>query len=90
MISIETETLLTLREAAKSLPNRPHISTVHRWRLRGVRGVKLETCLLGGSRVTSREALTRFSHAITKAVDGEHSPAVDQEVVEAELNSLGL
>jgi hypothetical protein len=67
------ETLLTLQAAAASLPGRPHISTLHRWRLRGVRCVRLEPCLVGGTRYTSREALQRFVDAITIAADGSSS-----------------
>lgn len=44
---------LTLPEAAKTLPGQPHVSTLHRWRLRGVRGRKLRTCLIGGRRFTT-------------------------------------
>jgi len=48
MIDITTETLLSLLDAAKQLPGRPHVSTLYRWRIRGVRGVRLETVLVGG------------------------------------------
>jgi hypothetical protein len=92
-IDISCETLLSLPDAAKALPNRPHTSTLHRWRLRGVRGVKLETCLIGGRRFTSQEALERFTGSTTAAADGEPMPvrtparrARDIEKAEAELN----
>jgi len=65
VIDIEHEALLTLSQAAKHYPSRPHVSTLHRWRRHGVRGVRLETCLLGGKRFTSIEALSRFSAALT-------------------------
>lgn len=70
-IDLSQETLLTFPQAAATLPGRPHVSTLHRWRLRGVRGVKLETCLIGGRRYTSQEALERFSAATTAAANGE-------------------
>ncbi|MDB4367969.1 DUF1580 domain-containing protein [Mariniblastus sp.] len=54
----------------KNIGNRPHRSTVHRWRLRGARGVKLETILVGGRRFTSREALLRFFDDSTAAESG--------------------
>ena len=57
MIDITTETLLSLLDAAKQLPGRPHVSTLYRWRIRGVRGVRLETVLVVGRRFTSKEAL---------------------------------
>lgn len=76
MISV-SESLLTLSEAARSLPGgRVHVSTLHRWRLRGVRGIKLETMMRGGVRMTSMAALERFFVAISAAVDGDHSAAV--------------
>jgi hypothetical protein len=71
MIDPETEDVISLTDAAKSLPGRPNITTIWRWRNRGVRGVKLETFLQGGRRMTSREALSRFFAATTAAADGE-------------------
>jgi Protein of unknown function (DUF1580) len=60
MIDIATERLLSFTQAAKALPGRVHLSTIHRWRLGGVRGIKLESVLIGGKRLTSAEALQRF------------------------------
>jgi hypothetical protein len=65
MIDSTTETLISLTEAAKSVPRRrrgrkTHLSTLYRWATVGVRGVVLESLQCGGSRVTSREALQRF------------------------------
>jgi hypothetical protein len=71
MIDATNETLLSLTQAAKTLPGRPNITTVWRWRNRGVRGVKLETMLSGGRRFTSVEALRRFQDRVTAAADGE-------------------
>lgn len=69
-IDYQNESILTFSQAARSLPGTTHISTIHRWRLRGIRGVKLESCLIGGNRYTSKEALHRFVNATTKAADG--------------------
>ena len=71
MIDPESETLISLTDAAKLSPGRPNVTTVWRWRNRGVRGVKLETGLFGGRRMTSREALARFFAATTAAADGQ-------------------
>jgi hypothetical protein len=73
-VDISCEHLLTLPEAAASLPGRPNVSTVHRWRLRGVRGVRLESCRIGGRRYTSVEALCRFAAKTTAVADGETEP----------------
>lgn len=61
-IDIESETLIEFQHASGAFPGerRPAIATLHRWRQRGVRGVKLETVLIGGIRYTSREAIVRF------------------------------
>ncbi|QEF97735.1 hypothetical protein Mal15_17790 [Stieleria maiorica] len=53
-----TEDLMPLAEAAELV--NVHTATVHRWRSRGLNGVKLETLRLGGKISTSRQALTRF------------------------------
>ncbi len=71
MIDLSSDTLLTFPQAAKYLPGNRHISSLHRWRLRGVRGHKLETILVGGRRFTSEEAIQRFIAATTAAADGE-------------------
>ncbi len=59
-IDIETEELIHFPQARKEFPRPTCIATLHRWRLRGVRGVVLETILVGGLRYTSREAIGRF------------------------------
>jgi hypothetical protein len=70
MIDPQTEHLVTLTEATKIEPSRPDLSTVWRWRLRGIRGVQLETTMRGGKRYTSVEALQRFHERVTAAADG--------------------
>jgi hypothetical protein len=76
MLDLTEESILTLSEAARSLPAGPvHISTIHRWWRRGVRGVQLETALRGGKRVTSQEALQRFFARTTAIANGERAPA---------------
>ncbi len=65
MIEIKEETIVSLTDAAKTLPHRragkkPHVSTLYRWAGNGLRGVKLETIQVGGTLCTSLEALQRF------------------------------
>ena len=60
MIDASTETLIRFQEAGRRIAGNPSISALHRWRLSGVRGVKLETLLVGGTRFTSTEAISRF------------------------------
>jgi hypothetical protein len=63
-----------IAEIRKLLPGAPHISTIHRWMLRGVRGIKLETVLIGGRRYVSDEALNEFLRLIN-ANDTSTGPA---------------
>ena len=71
MIDIESEQLLSLSEATKHVPGRPHISTLWRWATKPNRyGVILETVVSGGKRLTSREAIKRCVEATTAAANG--------------------
>ncbi len=98
MFDVCRETPISLTAAAKTLPGQPHIATLHRWRLRGVRGVRLETVLVGGRRFTTQEALQRFFSATTAATNGGESPEVRTnksrqqaiERAEAELREAGI
>ena len=82
MIDIQ-ETLIAFSDlpgwCQKNLGRRVAPSTCHRWRLRGCRGVKLETLLIGGTRTTSAEALQRFFSATTRMQDG-HASAEPQAI----------
>jgi len=75
MIDVTHDTLIPFSAlpgwTAKNVGKRIHPSTLHRWRLRGVRGVRLGTVLIGGTRYTSTEALSRFFAATTAAADGQ-------------------
>lgn len=85
---LTTETLKTLAEAARTLPGGPvHVSTIHRWRLKGVRGVRLETILRGGIRCTTDEAIERFFAASTAAADGDTPPARTSRQREREIST---
>lgn len=98
MIDISNETLLTFSEAAASLPGRPNVSTIHRWRLRGIRGIKLASTLIGGVRYTSREALQKFCNQTTAVADGTAQPEARTSSqreraisrAEAELTAAGI
>lgn len=74
MIDISAEQMMTLSQATRELPGRPAVSTLWRWLQHGVRGVRLETIMVGGVRYTSRESLQRFAEAVTAASDGGPTP----------------
>ena len=73
-IDIAPTTYFSFNEAAKLLPGRPHISTWHRWRTRGVHGVKLATVKIGGRRMVAADELQRFIEGVTAAADGQSTP----------------
>jgi hypothetical protein len=70
MIDPNSETLISLSEAARHLPRRrggkrPHVSCIYRWTTSGCKGVILESIQVGGTRCTSREAMSRFFRRLT-------------------------
>ncbi len=69
MFNLFLEQRLSLTELARL--EGVSIPTVWRWRQRGIRGIRLETCLVGGRRYTSRESFNRFVESTTAAADGE-------------------
>jgi hypothetical protein len=83
-MGILSEDLLTFRDAAQLLPSnragkRVAFSTIWRWVLKGVRAidgrlVKLEAARVGGRWLTSRQALERFSAALTPTNDAGAEP----------------
>ncbi len=70
MTMIGEERLYTFSEIAAVLPRingkKIHVSTLHRWCRRGVRGVQLEFRMLGGRMLTSVEAVERFSRQLAE------------------------
>ena len=81
-IDIRTEDTRCLTEATK-LPcfqnrrngSRISTSTLWRWSITGCKGVILETVKIGGSRVTSVEAIERFVERLAE-VEASGRPAV--------------
>ena len=94
-IDVETEDLIPFGEARSAVPGgkRLSLATLHRWRLDGVRGTRLETVLIGGSRYTSAEAISRFIAAqnapetpaptITKSQRARQAATADRLLQEA-------
>ena len=76
-IDVETEDLIPFSEARTAFPGgkRLSLATLHRWRLPpGVRGVQLETCVVGGLRYVSRQSIARFIAAQNR--DESPAPAI--------------
>lgn len=89
-IDLDAEELIPFQKAAAHVPGRPCLQTLHRWRLRGARGRKLDTVLIGGIRYTSREAIRRFIDAGSPPAEkpAEWPRRRSHEVAAANLNAL--
>ena len=74
--AIDLEDLVPFPDAPSIVPGRPDISTLHRWRTKGVRGVRLVTVRIGGRRFVSRGAILSFISLLTAAVDGTLAPEI--------------
>lgn len=103
MIDILNEQVLSLTEAAKLIPRRRagkkcSVSCLYRWTVSGCKGVILESLQCGGTRVTSREALSRMFAALSAASGTRISAAKskpgerEKAIAEAEFKceQLGL
>ena len=60
MIDHDSEDMIPFVNAGQHIHGRPSRCTLFRWAFKGVRGVKLETLLIGNQRFTSKEAIARF------------------------------
>jgi hypothetical protein len=68
MIDIGSKDLLSFAKAAGIYPGGAvHVSTLHRYRLRGVGGQKLEAVFVSGRWRTSTQAIERFVIAVNEA-----------------------
>jgi Protein of unknown function (DUF1580) len=74
MFDTTVEQPIPLSLAARETPNRRgsrgiNTATIWRWAMRGCRGVRLQTAMIGGIRMTSRESMQRFFQRLTAATD---------------------
>lgn len=74
----------------------PSSATLHRWRLRGIKGVRIASIMRGGRRYTTSHAVREFINAVTTKVDGpshrvavSHASAVLIRSAEKELDDAG-
>ena len=72
MTDIQHETLVPLSTA--KIPGNPSSVTRWRWKLKGVRGCRLETITVGTRVFTSDEAVSRFIAGTTAAANGQSVP----------------
>jgi hypothetical protein len=62
MIDLSSEVLVPLNKVR--VPGRPSLATRWRWTAVGVRGVRLESIMVGGQRFTTEQAVNRFIAAL--------------------------
>lgn len=60
MLDFTNEEPIAISAAPAHIPTRPALNTTWRWVLKGIRGRKLESGMIGGRRYTTREAIARF------------------------------
>lgn len=88
------EKLHSLVDATENVTGRrPHLSTVIRWAIKPKYGIRLETIILGGRRLTSEQAIVRYMEAITAAKDGSvsvppRSPAAEIKAAQRSADAL--
>ena len=83
---------LTLVEATKLFPSKPHINSLRRWSRKGLCGVKLRTFRSGRRICTSREAVEEFISKVSGQFDGSDQQPVSgsHQAAERELDSMGV
>lgn len=65
-------------------------ASIRRWMLNGLRGVRLQSMLIGGRRYTSAAAMQSFFDAVTAAADRSRpAVAVSEEVMNSAANAAG-
>lgn len=78
------ETLVPIQKAGQSFPYPVGRKAVERYFRHGIRGIFLETVLIGNRRFSSLEAIRRFLYATNKNSDAEN---VTRPMTEQELQS---
>jgi hypothetical protein len=89
--------LIPFNKAAAHIEGRPNLSTLHRWRLRGIAGVRLPVVYRGGRVYVESEALEKFFADVTAVKSGRApSPRTDRQreraiaAAEKELAAEGI
>jgi hypothetical protein len=91
MISADSEKLYPAREAVERVINkRVHASTIHRWRLNGVQGIRLETVKVGGQRMCTLSAVRGFIDATNSLDLKKQRSFLPPEDVDQQLAARGI
>jgi hypothetical protein len=91
MIDPSRDALVSILEAAKPLPHRPSPACRWRWHAKGIRGIRLETVVVGGRRFTTAAARREFVEKVTAAANGGEEPISHRsDAVAKKLRAEGL
>jgi hypothetical protein len=74
-IDPSADPLVLLSTAAEPLPNPPSPACLWRWHAKGIRGVRLETVVVGGRRYTTAAAWREFVTKLTANANADGRPA---------------
>ena len=94
MQEIDKNRMVLLSKAAVLLPTRNekkvHPSTLHRWRSKGIRGIRLVCTRIGGCWYTTQNALEEFCRKLSASPESKPSPKVDSTLIDRELEKRGF
>jgi uncharacterized protein DUF1580 len=92
MASVADAKYLTLAEACRLIPGRPHRNTVGRWITHGYAGIILKSWRCAGKRVTTVQAIDEFLAATTGVKDPNprRSASIAHQRAEAQLDAMGV
>lgn len=86
MNPLDTEPQLALTDVPRIIGRKVHLNTLHRWAIRGVRGHKLRTRLIGGRRFTTASWVAEF----LAAINGEKPPPIQRPDIAARCRAAGV
>ncbi|NOY41188.1 MAG: DUF1580 domain-containing protein [Planctomycetes bacterium] len=81
---------LTLIEASKILPGRPHRNTLIRWCDSGVNGIRLKSFRVGRRRCTTMPWLEEFLAAVSKTQEKLQPLPTSHVAAESRLDEMGV
>lgn len=82
MVELQSENWLTLAQASRLVPGKPHPASLWRWCRTGANGVKLAFIKAGSRIVVSERALVEFLERSTEADQARHESARQQREAE--------
>lgn len=88
--ALSAETLVPIGKGGKLFPYPVGRTALERWMRHGVRGVRLESILIGNRRFTSEEAIQRFVERTNVVRDASGNPRRSPAELAVKKLELGL